>query len=170
MALKRKAYHNEYWPHLYLWGEFAIGTQLGLLWTPCSDPALGHFTIMWVFAFTLLIYGVYIFLTQWWKKRFFSQQDLKALKVGQNPKRRTYAWHRLAYTEIIPVMLLAIVSGLAMYQTAQLHLLSRLFINWQILRTVHFLTVPISLLFILVHLIMGIRAGGIKLTQSMFRP
>jgi thiosulfate reductase cytochrome b subunit len=129
-----------------------------------------HFTVMWVFSFTLLIYGIYIFLTQRWKKRFFSEQDLKALQVGQNPKRRTYAWHRLIYTGIIPVMLMAIVSGLAMYKPAQLHWLSSLFINWQTLRTVHFLTVPLSLLFMLVHLIMGMRAGGFKLTQSMFRP
>ncbi len=129
-----------------------------------------HFTVMWVFSFALLIYGIYIFLTQRWKKRFFSQQDFKALQVGQNPKRRTYAWHRLIYTGIIPILLMAIVSGLAMYKPAQLSWLSGLFINWQILRTVHFLTVPISLLFIFVHLMMGIRAGGIKLTQSMFRP
>jgi thiosulfate reductase cytochrome b subunit len=129
-----------------------------------------HFTTMWVFAFTLLIYGIYIFLTQRWKRKFVSEQDLKALKVGQNPKRRTYAWHRLIYTGIIPVLILAIFSGLAMYKPAQLHWLSGLFINWQILRTVHFLTVPISLLFVLVHIILGIRAGGLRLTRSMFQP
>ena len=143
------------------WAKLGGGLAAGRDW---------HFTIMWIFAFTLLIYGIYIFLTKRWKKKFFSEQDLKALKIGQNPKRRTYAWHRLVYTGIIPVLILAIASGLAMYQPAQLHLLSGLFINWQTLRTVHFLTVPISLLFILVHIIMGIRAGGLKLTQSMFRP
>ena len=142
------------------WVKLGGGLAGGIGW---------HFTIMWVFAFTLLIYGIYIFLTKRWKKRFFSQQDLKALQVGQNPKRRIYAWHRLVYTGIIPVMLMAIVSGLAMYQPAQLHLLSGLFINWQILRIVHFSTVPISLLFIIIHLVMGIRAGGFKLTRSMFR-
>ncbi len=143
-------------------------------WMTLGDWLAGgrnwHFTTMWVFAFTLLIYGIYIFLTQRWKRKFVSGQDLQALKVGQNPKRRTYAWHRLVYTGIIPVLLLAIGSGLAMYKPAQLHWLSGLFINWQILRTVHFITVPISLLFILVHIIIGIRAGGIRLTQSMFRP
>ncbi|MCY7369124.1 MAG: cytochrome b/b6 domain-containing protein [Chamaesiphon sp.] len=143
-------------------------------WATLGDWLAGgrnwHFTTMWVFAFTLLIYGIYIFLTQRWKRKFVSGQDLQALKVGQNPKRRTYAWHRLVYTGIIPVLLLAIGSGLAMYKPAQLHWLSGLFINWQILRTVHFMTVPISLLFILVHIIMGIRSGGIRLTQSMFRP
>lgn len=129
-----------------------------------------HFAVMWIFSFTLLIYGIYIFLTQRWKKRFFTKQDLKALQVAQNPKRRTYAWHRLVYTGMIPVMLLAILSGLAMYKPAQLHLLAGLFINWQTLRTVHFLTVPISLVFILVHAIIGMRSGGFRLTRSMFQP
>jgi thiosulfate reductase cytochrome b subunit len=79
-----------------------------------------HFAAMWVFAFALLIYGIYIFLTQRWKRKFVSGQDLEALKVGKNPKRRTYAWHRLIYTGIIPVLLMAIVSGLAMYRLANL--------------------------------------------------
>ena len=143
-------------------------------WATLGDWLAGgrnwHFATMWVFAFTLLIYGIYIFLTKRWKRKFVSGQDLQVLKVGKNPKRRTYAWHRLVYTGIIPVLLLAIGSGLAMYKPAQLHWLSGLFINWQILRTVHFLTVPISLLFIIVHIIMGLRAGGLRLTQSMFRP
>jgi thiosulfate reductase cytochrome b subunit len=129
-----------------------------------------HFTTMWIFAFTLLIYGIYILLTQRWKRKFVSGQDLKALKVSQNPQRRIYAWHRIIYTGIIPILVLAIFSGLAMYKPAQLHWLSGLFINWQILRTVHFLTVPISLLFVLAHIIMGIRAGGLRLTRSMFLP
>ncbi len=29
-----------------LWGEFAIGTQLGLLWTPCAGPALGSILVL----------------------------------------------------------------------------------------------------------------------------
>lgn len=129
-----------------------------------------HFTTMWVFALTLLIYGIYILLTQRWKRKFFSEQDLKALQVGKNSKRRIYSWHRLIYTGIIPVLILAIFSGLAMYKPAQFHWLSGLFVNWQTLRTIHFLTVPISLLFVLVHTIIGIRAGGLRLTRSMFQP
>jgi thiosulfate reductase cytochrome b subunit len=142
-------------------------------WATLGDWLAGgrnwHFAAMWVYAFTLLIYGIYILLTQRWKRKFFSGQDLKALQVGQNPKRRIYSWHRLIYTGIIPVLILAIFSGLAMYKPAQLHWLAGLFINWHILRIVHFLTVPISLLFILVHIIMGIRAGGLRLTRSMFQ-
>jgi cytochrome c-type biogenesis protein len=50
---------------LGLWGEFWLGTQLGLLWTPCAGPALGgilvlaavHHQVIGAFAL-LLIYGL----------------------------------------------------------------------------------------------------------------
>jgi thiosulfate reductase cytochrome b subunit len=127
-----------------------------------------HFAIMWIFAFNLLIYGIYIFLTKRWQKRFVSSSDVQALKVGQNPKRKAYAWHRLVYTGIIPILLLAIASGLAMYKPVQLSWLSGLFINWQILRTVHFMTVPIALLFVITHVLMGLKVGGMRIVRSMF--
>jgi thiosulfate reductase cytochrome b subunit len=127
-----------------------------------------HFAIMWVFSFNLLIYGIYIFLTKRWQRRFISSSDLKVLKVGQNAKRKAYAWHRLIYTGIIPVLLLSIASGLAMYKPVQLAWLANLFGNWQTLRTVHFLTVPISLLFMIVHIFMGLKVGGLRVIRSMF--
>lgn len=127
-----------------------------------------HFAIMWAFSFNLLIYGIYIGLTKRWQRRFVSSSDLQVLKVGQNPKRKNYAWHRLLYTGIIPILILAIASGLAMYKPVQLEWLAGLFINWQILRTVHFLTVPISLLFMIAHVLMGLKVGGMRIVRSMF--
>jgi thiosulfate reductase cytochrome b subunit len=127
-----------------------------------------HFAAMWFFSINLFIYGLYIFITKRWEKRFASSADLKALQTATNVKRKNYAWHRLVYTGIIPVLLLAIVSGIAMYKPAQLDWLSDLFINWQILRTVHFLTVPIVLVFMIVHAILGLKVGTMKLIRSMF--
>lgn len=127
-----------------------------------------HFAAMWLFAMNLFIYGIYIFLTRRWQRRFVGQSDLKVLQSGQNPKRKTYAWHRLLYTAIIPVLLLAIASGLAMYKPAQLHWLASLFVNWQTLRTVHFITVPIVLLFIVGHSLLALKVGGLRLVRSMF--
>jgi thiosulfate reductase cytochrome b subunit len=123
-----------------------------------------------VFSLNLLGYGIYIAITQRWQRRFISDSDLKVLKSGTNPKRKAYAWHRLLYTGIIPVLLLAITSGMAMYKPAQWHALAALFGNWQTLRTVHFLTMPIVLVFVTAHIVMGLKVGGVKLTQSMFRP
>jgi cytochrome c biogenesis protein CcdA len=50
---------------LGLWGEFWLGTQLGLLWTPCAGPVLGGILVLAavshqvVSAFALLVvYGI----------------------------------------------------------------------------------------------------------------
>jgi thiosulfate reductase cytochrome b subunit len=127
-----------------------------------------HFAAMWIYALNLLAYGLYIFLTRRWQKRFINAQDLKALRLSQNPKRKTYSWHRLVYTAIIPVLVLAIASGLAMYKPVQFAWLSGLFGNWQTLRTVHFITVPTVLLFTLIHSFLALRVGGVRLINSMF--
>ena len=127
-----------------------------------------HFAAMWVFAINLFIHGLYILITKRWEKRFISSSDLKALQVTQNAKRKNYAWHRVVYTGIIPILLLAIASGLAMYKPVQFEWLSNLFGSWQILRTVHFLTVPIVIIFTIVHTILGLKVGTFRLIRSMF--
>ena len=85
------------------------------------------------------------------------------MQASSNPKRRNYAWHRIVYTSIIPILLLAIASGLAMYQPVQFYWLASLFGDWQALRTAHFMTVPLVLLFTFVHssLALGIGEGKI---------
>jgi thiosulfate reductase cytochrome b subunit len=127
-----------------------------------------HFAAMWLFSLNLLWYGLYIFATRRFLRRFASSSDLKALQVSQNPKRKNYAWHRLIYTAIIPVLVLAILSGLAMYKPAQLYWLSGLFGSWQTLRTVHFLTIPMVILFTLIHSSLALKVGSFRLIKSMF--
>jgi thiosulfate reductase cytochrome b subunit len=127
-----------------------------------------HFAIMWIYSLNLLGYGLFIFITRRWQHRFASSGDVKAARVSQNPKRKNYAWHRLVYTGIIPILLLAIASGLAMYKPAQLHWLASLFGDWQTLRTVHFITVPTVLLFTFVHSLLALKVGTLRLVKSMF--
>lgn len=127
-----------------------------------------HFAAMWLFSLNLLWYGLYILVTRRWQRRFASSADLKALRVSQNAKRKNYGWHRLVYTAIIPVLLLAILSGLAMYKPAQLYWLSGLFGSWQSLRTVHFLTVPTVILFTVIHSLLALKVGSFRLIKSMF--
>ncbi|PSN16837.1 thiosulfate reductase cytochrome B subunit (membrane anchoring protein) [filamentous cyanobacterium CCT1] len=143
-------------PELVLLGGWLAG---GRAW---------HFAIMWVYSLNLLAYGVFVFVTRRWQHRFASSGDLKALRASQNEKRKNFAKHRLVYTAIVPVLLLAIASGLAMYKPAQLHWLAALFGNWQTLRTVHFLTVPIVLAFSLVHSLLALKVGNLRLIKSMF--
>lgn len=143
-------------PDLFLLGGWLAG---GRHW---------HFAAMWFYALNLLWYGLYVLISRRWRHRFASSRDLKALQVGQNPKRKNYAWHRFAYTAIIPILLLAIVSGLAMYKPVQFYWLAGWFGDWQTLRTVHFMTVPAVLLFTLVHSLLALKVGQFRLIKSMF--
>lgn len=127
-----------------------------------------HFAAMWLFSVNLLVYGIYILFSRRWRHRFVASNDLKAIQISQNPKRKIYAWHRIAYSAIIPILLLAIVTGLAMYKPAQLYWLSGLFGNWQILRTVHFMSVPVVLIFAIIHSLLALRTGKIRLIKSIF--
>jgi thiosulfate reductase cytochrome b subunit len=129
-----------------------------------------HFTFMWVYSLNLLAYGIFILVSRRWQQRYVSKSDLKAIKVSQNPKRKTYAWHRVAYTAVIPLLLLAIASGLAMYKPAQLPWLASLFGSWQTLRTVHFITVPIVLGFTFIHSLLALKVGSMRLIRSIFLP
>lgn len=128
-----------------------------------------HFAAMWLFGLNLLWYGIYIFVTRRWQHRFFSGGDRTALLKSNNPKRKNYAWHRLVYTLIIPVLLLALLSGFGMYKPVQFHWIVDLFGgSWQALRVVHFISVPIIVIFSLVHSLLGLKVGGKRLTESMF--
>lgn len=127
-----------------------------------------HFAAMWLFSLNLLGYGLYIFITRRWRHRFLGSNDLKALQKSRNIKRRTYAWHRLAYTAIIPVLGLAIFTGLGMYKPAQLHWIVEFFGSWQALRIMHFLSVPIFFIFAIIHSFLGLKVGGKRLLESMF--
>lgn len=127
-----------------------------------------HFAVMWIYSLNLLGYGLFIFISRRWQRRFVGSSDIKAIRVSENVKRKNYAWHRLIYTLIIPILILAMASGLAMYKPVQLHWLAALFGNWQTLRTVHFITVPTVLLFTFVHSLFGLKVGGTRLIKSMF--
>jgi len=127
-----------------------------------------HFAAMWFFSLNLLWYGVYVLATQRWKHRYVGGNDIKALQQSKNLKRRFYAWHRIAYTSIIPILLLALLSGIGMYKPAQFHWIVDFFGDWFALRVVHFLTVPTVIVFAIVHSWLALKAGGERLVDSMF--
>ena len=70
---------------------------------------------------------------------------------------------------IVPVLLIAILSGIGMYKSAQFDWIVKLFgDDWQALRIAHFMTVPIVLIFIPIHVLLALRIGKQKLIESMF--
>ncbi|MBD2124019.1 cytochrome b/b6 domain-containing protein [Trichocoleus sp. FACHB-262] len=127
-----------------------------------------HFAAMWLFSLNLLWYGLYVLVSRRWRHRFVGKNDLKALQHSQNQKRRIYAWHRIAYTVIVPILLLAVLTGIGMYKPAQFPWIVDMFGDWQALRIVHFSSVPIVVLFAIAHSWLGLKAGGSRLLESMF--
>ncbi|MBD1862475.1 MULTISPECIES: cytochrome b/b6 domain-containing protein [Trichocoleus] len=127
-----------------------------------------HFAAMWLFSLNLLWYGLYVLVSRRWRHRFVGTNDLKALQRSRNPQRRIYAWHRIAYTVIVPILLLAVLTGIGMYKPAQFPWIVDMFGDWQALRIVHFSSVPIVVLFAIAHSWLGLKAGGSRLLESMF--
>jgi thiosulfate reductase cytochrome b subunit len=127
-----------------------------------------HFAAMWLFSLNLLWYGIYVLFTRRWRHRFVGVNDLKALQKSQNPQRLVYAWHRIAYTAIIPILLLALLTGIGMYKPAQFPWIVDIFGSWEALRIVHFASVPMFILFAVIHSRLARQAGGSQLTESMF--
>jgi thiosulfate reductase cytochrome b subunit len=127
-----------------------------------------HFAAMWLFSLNLLWYGIYILITRRWRYRFVGFKDIKALQKTRNSQRLIYAWHRIVYTSIIPILLLALLTGIGMYKPAQFPWIVDMFGSWQALRIVHFSSVPLVVAFVFIHSLLGQKAGGSQLTESMF--
>lgn len=141
---------------------------IGLLGGWLAGGRHWHFAAMWFFSLNLLWYGIYILVTRRWQHRYVGSKDLKALQVSDNPKRRIYAWHRVAYTAVIPILLLSLFTGIGMYKPAQFYWIVDLFGGWFALRVVHFFTVPAVIGFAIAHSWLALKAGGEKLVDSMF--
>jgi thiosulfate reductase cytochrome b subunit len=111
---------------------------------------------------------VYIFYTRRWKNRFVGKNDLEALQKSSNQKRRDYAIHRLIYTAFIPILLMALLTGLGMWKPVQFGWIVWMFGSWQALRTVHFLTIPLLLGLMVFHSLQALKIGQWPLIRSIF--
>ena len=127
-----------------------------------------HFFFMWFFGLNLLWYGIFVFYTKRWKNRYVASADLKVIREGTNAKRKNYAFHRLVYTLFLPILLLGITTGLAMWKPVQFGWITFLFGSWQVLRTVHFMSIPAVLLLLIFHSLLALKVGEWRLVRSIF--
>ncbi|MDX2254583.1 MAG: cytochrome b/b6 domain-containing protein [Pseudanabaenaceae cyanobacterium bins.39] len=127
-----------------------------------------HFASMWIFSLNLLWYGIYVLITKRWQHHYMNNKDIKALLISQNVKRKNYAWHRITYTILIPLLLLSIYSGLGMYKPAQFAVIVDSFGGWDAIRITHFMAVPLTLILAGIHSQLGRKVGGDRLVDAMF--
>lgn len=128
-----------------------------------------HFFFMWFFTINGLIYFLYLLLSGHWRyifpdKRSFKESwqvvlyDLRIRKT--KPLQVKYnAAQRLAYTGVILMGFLMILTGLAIYKPAQLNWLCAALGGYEAARAEHFVITVLFVVFFLVHVIQVIIAG-----------
>lgn len=156
--------NDAYWPHLpaEFYDKLGISSRL-------AEGMAYHFAFMWVFAINCLIYLVYILYSGYWRHLFPNKNtpkeafqvvlhDMKLSKY-MPPYGKFNAAQRMAYTGVIFLGLLAILSGLAIYKPVQLYFLKNALGGYKFARIIHYLVAVSFFLFFFVHVAQVIRAG-----------
>lgn len=128
-----------------------------------------HFTFMWLFFLNGLIYVIYLFVSGEYKLIFPNKNSFKEsfqvilhdlrIKRGLPPQKKYNAAQRIAYTTVIVMAFIMIITGLAIYKPVQLNWLVAICGGYEYARAEHFIITVLFFLFFLVHIIQVILAG-----------
>ncbi|MDB5203537.1 MAG: thiosulfate reductase [Ferruginibacter sp.] len=128
-----------------------------------------HFVFMWLFAINGLLYFLYLLFSKEYKLIFPNRHSLKEgwlvllhdlhLRKGLPPQKKYNAAQRLAYTGVIVMGFLMLLTGLAIYKPAQLNFLCSILGGYEWARAEHFIITLLFVLFFFVHIIQVIIAG-----------
>jgi thiosulfate reductase cytochrome b subunit len=128
-----------------------------------------HFFFMWFFAINGVLYFFYLLFSKEYKLIFPNKRSLKEawlvilhdlhIKKGLPPQKKYNAAQRIAYTGVIVLGFLIIITGLAIYKPAQLYWLCYILGGYEWARIEHFIITILFVLFFLVHVLQVILAG-----------
>lgn len=128
-----------------------------------------HFTIAWFFIFNGLIYLLLFFWRGHWKEILPDQETFRQLiptilhdlgvRKKVPPQGKFNAAQKVAYTTLIFLAAIEVLSGFAIYKPVQLSWLKNIFGGYENARLIHFIAMLSICAFIFVHLIQVIRAG-----------
>ncbi len=128
-----------------------------------------HFVFMWLFALNGLLYVIYLAISREWKLILPNRTSFKEswqvllhdlrIRKGLPPQKKYNAAQRIAYTVIIFLGFMMLVTGMAIYKPVQLNWLCNLLGGYAWARAEHFIITVIFCLFFLVHVIQVIMAG-----------
>jgi thiosulfate reductase cytochrome b subunit len=128
-----------------------------------------HFAFGWLFVLNGLAYVVYLALSREWRHIIPDRRSAREAKdvllhdlhvrAEAPPQGRYNAAQRIAYTVVLAMAFVIVLSGFAIYKPTQLHPLPLLFGGYQGARLTHF-TMTIGLvLFFVVHILQVARSG-----------
>jgi len=122
-----------------------------------------HFAFAWLFVANALAYAVYLCASGEWRQRLFAPRrdarnawhvllhDLRLRKLAPPPEGAYNGLQRLAYTGVLAVTPLLVLSGLAMYKPVQLPHLLALLGGYDAARALHLGVTAALAAFVLVH-------------------
>jgi thiosulfate reductase cytochrome b subunit len=145
-------FNGTVFPH---WGRLGGWLAAGLNW---------HFALMWPFVLGGLLYLSYLAVSGEWRSLLFRPRDLRgALEMqkyylGLRKEHPAQGKHnplqKFAYTFIILLGMLSVLTGLSIYKATQFGWLTGLFGGFQAARYWHFWAVWIFVGFTLVHVLL----------------
>ena len=123
-----------------------------------------HFLFMWPLMAVGIIYIVYLAVSGEWRKLLFRPRDLRPaiemqkyylrLRKEHPPQGKHNALQKLAYTLIVLLGVLSVLTGLAMWKPVQLWWLTTAFGGFQAARYWHFWAVWLFVGFTIVHVVL----------------
>jgi thiosulfate reductase cytochrome b subunit len=123
-----------------------------------------HFALGWLLVGNALAYVAYLFASGEWRRRlFWPRRDARSalatarhyLRLGPAPAQGLYnGLQRLAYTSVLALGAVEVLSGLAIWKPVQLGWLTRAFGGYDGARAVHLLGLAALFLFTCMHVIL----------------
>ena len=120
-----------------------------------------HFTLAWPFVLTGLAYFFYLVFSGEWRSLLFRPRDIGPavqmqlyylrLRKDHPPQGKHNPLQKAAYTSIVVVGALAVLTGFALYKPVQLQWLTALFGGYELTRLWHFAAVWVFVGFTLLH-------------------
>jgi thiosulfate reductase cytochrome b subunit len=159
-----------YWAHdiyggffpAWFYSAFSIDHRL-------AEGMAVHFAIGWPLVVSGVLYLAMLIVSGHWREivpdreafRLLVPTILGELKLAKHPPRtrKFNAAQRFAYTGLIFVVALEILSGFAIYKPVQLRWLSALLGGHESAHLIHFIAMVLIVLFFVVHVIQVVRAG-----------
>jgi thiosulfate reductase cytochrome b subunit len=124
-----------------------------------------HFALAWLFVANAAVYAAYFVSSGEWRERLFLPRrdarnawhtvlhDLRLRREPPAPAGLYNGMQRLAYTGVLALAALAVLSGLALYKPVQLGRLTALVGGYDAARAVHLVVLTLLALFTVVHVV-----------------
>lgn len=128
-----------------------------------------HFVFMWLFAVNGIIYFFYLLFSKEWKLILPNKRSLKEawlvilhdlhIKKSLPVQKKYNAAQRIAYSVVIAMGFMMLLTGFAIYKPAQLYWLCAILGGYEWARAEHFIVTILFIFFFIIHVLQVILGG-----------